>query len=284
MWGVLAYYTTSVLFYLSDLIQKKASHGDHGWRFIFVRSRFTFGVTFIIAWLMGEDLASVTIAEVLHILGSCVICTFGLYYFLKAIHSGHFANVGALSLVGNPLQWAVGLIIFGNKLFVWDIPIMLLLASGSVLQCSFKASRSAAKWVILSSFFWTIGYAWLSHAVQHFPLSWSVAFMEGVVLTASGFMTLFNRGETRQRVVYSIQWTAMMLLLGVIIFGASYFNHYAYRENELALVSMLHLTTFPLYYLISMRIFREKPGKKEWFAFCTGIIGLMGMTIRSFMV
>jgi drug/metabolite transporter (DMT)-like permease len=161
---------------------------------------------------------------------------------------------------------------------------MLLLASGSVLQCSFKASRSAAKWVILSSFFWTIGYAWLSHAVQHFPLSWSVAFMEGVVLTASGLMTLFNRGETRQRVVYSIQWTAMMLLLGVIIFGASYFNHYAYRENELALVSMLHLTTFPLYYLISMRIFREKPGKKEWFAFCTGIIGLMGMTIRSFMV
>lgn len=282
MWGVLAFYTTSALFYWSDIFQKKTSENHNGWSFIFYRSLFTFGVTLIIALGFGESLNGLDVIDYAHITGSCVVCMFGLYFYLRSIKVNRFANVGALSLVGNPMQWLIGWLVFHEHVVFWDIPIMMLLASGSVIQMLSKSSFDGAKWVLLSSLSWSVGYAWLSHVINEFPLALSVAWMEGVLVVASAFIILLDGGFKRHKIEINVSWSGRMIFLGVVVFLASYCNHFSYRENDLSLLSLLHLTTFPLYYFLSLRIFRDKPNRKEWVTFITGLLGLLGMAFKAF--
>jgi drug/metabolite transporter (DMT)-like permease len=282
MWGVLAFYTTSALFYISDVVQKKTSENRNGWTFIFFRSIFTFLVTTIIALFFNEPLSELSLPSILQMMASCLICMLGLYFYLRSVKVNRFANVGALSLVGNPIQWLLGWIIFNEEVVFWDIPIMLLLSFGSILQLSVKTSFEGAKWVVLSSLSWTIGYAWLSNVIDHFPLAWSVAVMEGVLVLGSGVIVMWKGDLKKRDWVIDRAWSLRMMLLGVVIFLASYCNHFSYRENDLSWVSILQLTTFPIYYLLSLRIFKEKPDTREWITFMTAFLGLLGVVLKAY--
>jgi drug/metabolite transporter (DMT)-like permease len=71
--------------------------------------------------------------------------------------------------------------------------------------------------------------------------------------------------------------------LGVLIFMASYANHFSYKYNDLVDVSMYHLSVYPIFYLLSLRIFRERPSLVEWITFVSGLLGLIGMVTIQFL-
>jgi EamA domain-containing membrane protein RarD len=131
---------------------------------------------------------------------------------------------------------------------------------------------------------WSIGYAWLSNVIDDFPLAWSVAVMEGVLVVGSGVIVACQGGLSRRDWVIDRAWSIRMIILGLVIFLASYCNHYSYRVNNLSWLSILQLTSFPLYYFISLRIFKESPNTREWVTFITGFLGLLGVMLKAYWI
>jgi uncharacterized membrane protein len=282
--GVFAYYLAAVLFYVSDLLQKRSSENRSTWSYIFYRSIYTSIITFLLALFVHEPLDDIDIASWAQMIFSAMVCVFGLYFYIQSLKTSRFSNVGALSVVGNPLQWILGVVFFHNSWSGWDVIVMTLLGLGSVIQILNVSSFSGARNVLLSALFWTIGYSMLSDAVINFPISWSVCMLEWALLVLSFFFMRMGRGQEQIKFRVTPRLRNVFLALGVIIFMASYANHFSYKYNDLVDVSMYQLSVYPIFYLLSLSIFREKPSLVEWITFVSGLLGLIGMVTIQFFV
>jgi drug/metabolite transporter (DMT)-like permease len=66
---------------------------------------------------------------------------------------------------------------------------------------------------------------------------------------------------------------SLFLTIALFIYGASLLNNYAFQQLPLTTINMFQLSMMPIGYLLSMRLFRERPTTIEIISFCTGFVG-----------
>ena len=279
-YGWVSFYGAAALFYLADIIQKRGSQDNNTWTYIFYRSGYTSLITFLLALCFGDSLFALEWFLMFKMMACAFICSFGLFFYLESLKYTAFSNVGALSVVGNPLQWMVGVVFFNNEWKAWDIPIMLLLAVGSIIQIVQNKSFQGAKYVVLCSLSWTVGYSLLSDVIDQFPIHWSVFFLELALWVCSFCFVFFANGRRIPRWSMTPKVRGKLVLLGLVIFAASYTSHYSYKVNELTVISFFQLSLYPIVYWVSLKIFKERPTGVEWITFICGTLGLAGLAIK----
>jgi drug/metabolite transporter (DMT)-like permease len=273
MINYLIFYGAALLFYLADALQKITSVNQHGWSFVFYRSIYTTLIAFIACLIFSGTHSFPEKSKALEIMAVATCCGLGFYFYIQAINATRFSNVGSLSIIGTVFQVMIGCILFKEP-FQWPlIPIMLLMSAGNIMQLLIIRQSNGAKFVLLSVFFWTVGYAALSRVLQGTNVLWSVPLMEMSILILSGLMLLISNSKWSVTSVYRPVFQLQMILIGVFIFAASYLNHLCFQQIPISVISFLQLTMLPLNYMLSLKIFKEKPTPTEWVSFILGLIG-----------
>lgn len=269
----LIFYAASFLFYITDVLQKTTSNKQYTWSYIFHRSLYTTVVaSFASLFIFGIN-GFPDISTALKILGVSFLCALGFFYYIKAVNTTNFSNVGALSIIGNVFQILIGIILFKESFTWWMIPVLLLMSTGNLIQLiSVKHSKGAID-VLLSVFFWTMGYTALSRVLQNVNVTWSVPLMEFAILLLSGLMVLIKKEKYYDNNNKAISYKIKMFIIGVFIFCASYLNNLSFQQIPVSVISLLQLSMLPIGYLISLKIFREKPTTIELVSFISGFAG-----------
>lgn len=273
MSNYLIFYGAALLYYLADALQKITSREQHGWGFVFYRSLYTSFFATIACFIFSGMDHFPERTKVLEIMGVAVCCGMGFYFYIQAVNATRFSNVGSLSIAGTVFQILIGCLLFKEP-FHWNlIPVMLLMSAGNIIQLFFIRESKGATMVLLSVFFWTVGYAALSRVLQETDVLWSVSLMETSILILSGLIVLIKKLKWRMASAHRPVFQLQMVLIGVFIFSASYLNHLCFQQIPISVISFLQLSMLPLSYLLSLKIFKEKPTLVEWISFFSGLIG-----------
>jgi len=270
--GINSFYLGAMFFFLVDVLQKITSQQQHTWKYIFVRSIFTASFSLVLTIIVFGFEAFPAWSSLWSIVGACMICTLGLYFYIKSVHALKFSNVGALSIVGNVFQQIVGYVILKEAFQVSDIFSMALMSFGCILQILLANDFKGARYVVASSLCWNLGYILLSRVMQDTAVAWTVPIMECSVLFTSGIMILFQKKAQSQSFQVNKQYPYLMLIAVLVFFG-SYLNNHTYKHLPVSTISILQLSLMPIGFLLSMKIFRERPNKVEWISFVTGFLG-----------
>lgn len=267
------FYTGALLFFFADVLQKKTSMQKHTWMYVFNRSAFTA----VIAWLaclLFEGLDSFPDwKQACRVMGVSVLCGLGFYFYIKAIHHTRFSNVGSLSIVGTVFQMLIGFFLLHEPFSMSWVPVILLMSTGAVLQLFQRKSFQGAGFVLLSVFFWTIGYTSLSRILQQISVIWSVPLMETTIWMMSGGVLLLRKEKFDFSLFKSNGIVFKLILIGLFIFGGSYWNNLSFQQIPVSVISILQLSMMPIGYILSLKIFKEKPSRIELISFISGCAG-----------
>jgi drug/metabolite transporter (DMT)-like permease len=170
------------MFYIADALQKKTSCNRNTWEYIKVRSCYTFPFALIASGFITGFSDFPDWQTISKLAGASVVCALGLYFYIKAVNHIQFSNVGSLSIVGNVFQWLIGWLIFSEKISWLDLPAMILMFSGCLIQLFNAKLSKGAFYVLACSFFWVTGYSLLSNYLQDTNVFWSIPIMEGTIL------------------------------------------------------------------------------------------------------
>ena len=186
-YAYLSFYLASIFFYTSDVLQKTSSKAAITWPYLFIRSCYSsvISVAFTILFFGVSSLPSFSIISQLSF---CSIwCGFGLFFYVKSINTLQFSNVGSLTIVGNVLQQLSGILLFKEKFTAIDFVAYAFMSFGCILQLLFSKTFKGAKYVLLSTLFWTSGYIMLSRVLKQTTVYWSVPIIE-ITIMAMGFI------------------------------------------------------------------------------------------------
>lgn len=271
--GFLIFYAGAFVFFMADVLQKKTSAEKNTWTFVFHRSVFTCTIAFLASFALKgfNDFPKPMLT--LKIIGVSFICCLGFYFYIKAVNSTKFSNVGALSIVGNAFQLLIGFIIFKEPFHFYLIPVILLMNTGCLLQIALIKNSKGVFDVLLSSFFWTIGYSALSRVLQNMTVIWSVPLMELSIVLMSGCFLFFKKEKWKLHFTSGSVAQMKMAVIGVLVFLGSYLNNLSFRQLPVSVISILQLSMMPIGYVLSLKIFKEKPTRIEWISLITGCAG-----------
>ena len=272
-----SYYAAYLLFIIADAIQKKTSDGAFTWPYLAKRSFYTSLVS-IIATIVIYGFSTIpSLLIALQIVGCSLCCGLGLFFYIKAINNLNFSNVGSLEIIGNVLKQFSGVLLFHEKVGKLDVLSLALMSFGCIYQLVFSPSLRDAKYVLLSSFFWTIGYILLSYVLKSTPtVYWSVPIMEVTILLMSLILTIFSK--QRKELTFKKDWNIklksnLFILIAVFIYLASLLNNYAFQQLPITTINIYQLSMMPIGYVLSMKMFSERPTTIEVISFCTGLAG-----------
>ncbi len=272
-----SFYAASILFLIADAIQKKTSEGGLTWLYLAKRSFYTSLVSIIATIVIYGFPTFPSLLIVLQMVGCSVCCGLGLYFYIRAINSLNFSNVGSLEIIGNVLKQFSAVLLFHEKTGKLDILSLALMSFGCIYQLVFTPSLRGAKYVLLNSFFWTVGYIMLSYVLKSTPtVYWSVPIMEVTILLMSLVLVIVTRQTTALTNVKD--WTlnkkeGLFLSIALFIYLASLLNNYAFQQLPITTINIYQLSMMPIGYVLSMKMFREKPTTTEIISFCTGFAG-----------
>jgi len=271
----LYFYAAASVFYFADILQKNTSQNRWTWGYLTVRSLYTFIPALIGTMLIAGTTTFPNITNLFLMIGCSVICGGGLFFYIKAVNSLNFANVGSLYIVGTVFQQVVGVSFLGESFYLSDIPAMMLMSFGCVYQLFTSKDRRGASAVLASSFCWTIGYILLSFPLKTSNIYWSMTIMEATIFIVCLAVTLWHQkkhiADIRSLNRTELRWK--FILIGILIGAGSYFNNMMYSKIPVSTISFLQLSAMPVTFLISMRIFREKLSRAEWVSFGTALAG-----------
>ena len=271
----LYFYAAASVFYFADILQKNTSKNRWAWGYLTVRSFYTFIIALTGTMLIAGTATFPTAGNFFLMSACSVICGGGLFFYIKAVNSLNFANVGSLYIIGNVFQQVVGVTILNESFYLSDIPAMALMSFGCVYQLLTSKDRRGAAAVLASSFCWTIGYILLSFPLKTANIYWSMTIMEATILMVCLAVTLWHQrkhiADIRSLSRPGLRWK--FVLIGVLISAGSYFNNMTFSKIPVSTISFLQLSAMPVTFLISMRIFREKLSRVEWISFATAFAG-----------
>jgi drug/metabolite transporter (DMT)-like permease len=261
------------MFYIADALQKKTSCNRNTWEYIKVRSCYTFPFALIASGFITDFSDFPDWQTISKLAGASVVCALGLYFYIKAVNHIQFSNVVSLSIVGNVFQWLIGWLIFSEKISWLDLPAMILMFSGCLIQLFNAKLSKGAFYVLACSFFWVTGYSLLSNYLQDTNVFWSIPIMEGTILIVGLISARLEKKSLPTQTHSGIRFHLLLGLVSLFIYGGSVLNHFAYQTIPLSTISLLQLSLIPLGFLLSLKLFREKASKTEWFSFLLGLVG-----------
>ena len=272
-----AFYTGAILFVVADALQKTTSKGVLTWRYLSKRSVYTSIVSIAATFIIYGFHTFPTISIALQIALCSFCCGLGLLFYIKAVNSLKFSNVGSLAIIGNVINHLSGLVLFHEKLQKLDLLCFGLMSFGCVFQLIYSPNLRGAKYVIFSSFFWTMGYVLLSYVLKQTPnVYWSVPIMEVSILVMSIFVSYFffkNEILPDEEILSSVKGRLILLLIALFIYFASLLNNYSFQQLPLTTINFFQLSLMPIGYILSLKIFKEQPTKVELISFLTGFAG-----------
>lgn len=252
-------------------MQKTTSFKTDTWHYIKVRSFYTFPLSLLASGFITGFSDIPDAISFLKLVGASAICSIGLFYYIKAVNHANFSNVGSLSIVGNVFQWLIGWIFFSESISWLDLPAMLLMFGGTLIQLFNSRLSQAAFFVLACSFFWVCGFSLLSVALKNANIYWSIPVMEGTIF----FVSLLASVTSREKTISNANkyFHPLLLLIAIFIYAGSVLNHFAYLKIPLSSISLLQLSLIPLSFLFSLKLFKEKASKTEWISFLLGLSG-----------
>jgi len=269
----LFFYAGSLFYFFADVLQKKTSGQTSTWAYVFKRSVFTASIAWLLAILIAEHRLFPHWKELLLFMGTSIFSCLGFFYYIKAINYTNFSNVGSLSIVGTAIQLTIGFLVFQEPFNWMWLPPILLLCTGSVLQLLQKKTLVGARFVLFSVLSWSIANALLSRVLKNVDVIWSVPLMETALLLMSGFVLFSRKRSYNSNVLLNPSTSIRMSLIGLFIFGGSYCSFLSLQSLPISVLSILQLSMLPIVYLLSLKIFKERPSAIEFISFITGCIG-----------
>ena len=271
-----SFYLSTIFFYFADVLQKTTSKGAITWKYLFVRSYYTSVIAILLTIILFGVNSLPSIAIILQMAFCSVCCGMGLFFYIKSINALKFSNVGSLTIVGNVIQQLTGILLLGEKYTASDFVAYALMSFGCVYQLLFTKTFKGAKYVLLSTVFWTGGYILLSRVLKQTTIYWSVPIMEVTIMIMSYgimvFYSLINKESDSIKQPITIK-PKFFILIAALTYSASLFNNNVYKNIPISTISILQLSIMPLAYLVSLKIFKEKSSKIELISFITGFIG-----------
>jgi drug/metabolite transporter (DMT)-like permease len=226
----------------------------------------------LIYLLQKEPLPSVFI--LIQLAGSSLVCGIGFFFYIKALNKNLFSNVIALGVIGGVFQKLFANIILGesNPISFW-IALALMLF-GFIAQAKDRLQTKGLLWVLLSAFFWPLGYVLLSIPLKKINALWSVPIMElsimilslAVVFVFRGLKSIKKSGNVSQVLLFAI---AILTILGSLL------QNYTFQQIKISHIGIYQLSVMPITYFLSMRIFREKPTTEEFVGFIFSLSGFI---------
>jgi drug/metabolite transporter (DMT)-like permease len=241
-----------------------------------IRRRTYFSILFASVWLFfsGEWMRVPSTTTTFQIIGIAVLCTAGLFFFVKANQYTSFPNVIVVNLMGLLTQQLVAYLFLQEELKQSYLTSMLLIFLGVFVLASIPNLKKGLFYALMSTLFWSLGYALLSVPLKYTSAVWGAFIVELVILLLAlfGFKYLVR---TQASVVSPQPSNSFFFLMGFLsIIGSILFN-YAYQHYQVSQISLLYMLFYPLSILISKLFFREQLGIKEWIGngfILTGII------------
>ena len=272
-----SFYIASFLFFIADALQKTTSKGTLTWQYLAKRSLYSSLLSITITTIVYGIRTFPSLWIALQMSGCSICCGLGLLYYIKAVNSLNFSNVGSLEIIGNVLKQLSGIFLFHEHISRLDMLSYALMSFGCIFQLIISPNLKGAKYVILSSFFWTMGYVLLSSVLKSTSsVYWSVPIMEVTILLMSLLMVyILKVGNNLFTINKSIKPTKRFtfLLIASFIYVASLLNHYAFQKLPLTTINVFQLSMMPVGYVLSLKIFKERPSTLEVVSFCTGFAG-----------
>jgi len=272
-----SFYIASFLFFIADALQKTTSKGTLTWQYLSKRSLYSSLLSITITTIVYGVKTFPSLWVAVQISGCSICCGLGLLYYIKAVNSLNFSNVGSLEIIGNVLKQLSGIFLFHEHISRLDMLSYALMSFGCIFQLIISPNLKGAKYVILSSFFWTMGYVLLSSVLKSTSsVYWSVPIMEVTILLMSLLMVyILKVGNNLFTINKSIKPTKRFtfLLIASFIYVASLLNNYAFQKLPLTTINVFQLSMMPVGYVLSLKIFKERPSTLEVVSFCTGFAG-----------
>ena len=271
------FYLAALFFYITDVLQKTSSKGSITWQYLFKRSCFTSVIAIALTILFFGIKRFPSFLVVLQISFCSILCGLGLFFYIKSINALKFSNVGSLTIVGNVIQQLTGILLFGEKYTASDFVAYGFMSFGCVYQLLFTKTLKGARFVLLSTIFWTGGYILLSRVLQQTTIYWSVPIME-VTIMIMGYILMkltplaINTTNTHNQHLRAVNPT-IFIVIGLLTYFGSLLNNNAFKNIPISTISILQLSIMPFAYLFSLKLFKEKPDKVELISFITGFIG-----------
>ena len=100
--------------------------------------------------------------------------------------------------------------------------------------------------------------------------------MEVTILLMSLILTIFSK--QRKELTFKKDWNIklksnLFILIAVFIYLASLLNNYAFQQLPITTINIYQLSMMPIGYVLSMKMFSERPTTIEVISFCTGLAG-----------
>ncbi len=262
---VFIFYASALAFYFNDALIKKASIELKSWHFILLRSVFTFilSIFILIPLILSYPFPDFFLLGQLAF--ASIICGLGLFFFIKSVNSISFANVEALSVLGNITQQLLAFFLLKEtiKPLIWLSFIMM--CSGFLIQ--FKTQKSGGLlWVLLCNVFWPLGYVLLSIPLKKINTFWSIPIMEGTILLMSIVIVLLSKTKIEKPNIASIRWGYFVSIALLTILG-SFLLNYTFKTEKISNIAFLQMSLMIFTYFASIRIFKDKPNKYELISF-----------------
>ena len=271
-----SFYLAALFFYFSDALQKTTSSGAITWKYLFIRSCYTAAIALLFNTILF-GLNTIPSINIILLMACCsVCCGLGLFFYIKSINTLKFSNVGSLTIVGNVIQQLIGIFLLGEKYNKYNFIAYALMSFGCVYQLINGKTLKGAKYVLLSSIFWTVGYIMLSRVLQKSTIYWSVPIMEITIMIMGylcmKFYSIANTKAAIDKQAITIR-PIFFILIALLNYFGSLLNNHSFKNIPISTISFLQLSLMPLFYIVSLKIFKEKPNKVELISFITGFAG-----------
>jgi len=269
-----SFYLAALFFYFSDVLQKATSSGAITWKYLFIRSCYTAAIALLLNTILF-GLKTIPSINIILLTASCsVCCGLGLFFYIRSINTLQFSNVGSLTIVGNVIQQLIGIFLLGEKYNKYNFIAYALMSFGCVYQLINGKTLKGTKYVLLSTVFWTVGYIMLSRVLQKSTIYWSVPIMEITIMIMGylciKFYSITKAATDKQAITVR---PIFFILIALLNYFGSFLNNNSFKNIPLSTISFLQLSLMPLFYVVSLKIFKEKPNKVELISFITGFAG-----------
>jgi drug/metabolite transporter (DMT)-like permease len=191
-------------------------------------------------------------------IGCSFLCFLGLFFFIKSIQNFKFSNVIILSVVGNLTQQLVAsyILLEKNSISFWISFFVMI--TGVIIQASVNSTRKGLAWILLSSIFWPMGYSLMSIPLKKTSVWWSISITEMIILAISFLVLVIAKRRIKIKILWDKRHITIMLIAVLTITGSVFLNS-SYQTIKLSNLGIYQLSVLPLTYLLSLKIFKEKP-------------------------
>lgn len=228
-----------------------------------IKSRTIYTIFFASLWLIvsGEIRKTPNMITLNQIIALSILCSLGLYFFIKANKWTSFPVVISINLIGLILQQICAYILLNQQISedVWII--MPGMIAGIYILLKPGKYNKGIIYALISTFLWALGYSLMSIPLKHSSTIWTSVIMEFTI----GMIFIGINYKKKEPIFKSKTFTYQIpfVIMGISTFAASLLIFHAYKYYTVTDISYLYLLYYPLSLIANKIYFKERILKSE---------------------